>query len=124
MAISNSDGEGRGLNVVVRSWLKDNCGRGFTGMGGRLMKEGVDGVLCQAVRCVCVDETVLNVLVILLYVEASRKCVCVLAFCRWMRRKKVWDELRWSCRGPSFGLLARGVWGDQARGLLGRWDAE
>ena len=40
------------------------------------MKEGVNRMLCDAVRCVGVDETVFDVLMILLYVEATRKRVC------------------------------------------------
>ena len=32
VTISDSDGEGCGLNTVVRAWLKDNGGSGFVGM--------------------------------------------------------------------------------------------
>ena len=76
MAISNPNGESRGLNAVVSARLKDDCSRGFAGMCSCLMKERVDGVLGQAIRCIRVDEAVFNVLVILLYVEASGECVC------------------------------------------------
>jgi len=32
VTISDADGEGCGLNTVVRAWLKDDGGSGFVGM--------------------------------------------------------------------------------------------
>ena len=40
------------------------------------MKEGVNRMLSDAVRCVGVDGAVFDVLMILLYVESARKRVC------------------------------------------------
>ena len=71
MTISDADGEGCGLNTVVRAWLKDDSCSGFVGMGGRHVKEGVYRVLSDTVGCVCVDDTVLDVLMVLLYVEPT-----------------------------------------------------
>ena len=51
--------------------LKDDGGCGFIRLSRCLMKEGVDGVLCNAVRRICVDVAVFDVLMKLLYVETS-----------------------------------------------------
>ena len=76
VSFNNPNGEGGGLNVVVSARLEHNGRSGFVGLRGCLMKEGVDGVLSVAVRRVRVDEAVFDLMVILLYVESTRQCVC------------------------------------------------
>ena len=45
-------------------------------MRRRHVKEGINWVLSNAVGCVCVDVAVLDVLMILLYVEPTWERVC------------------------------------------------
>jgi hypothetical protein len=70
VTIDDTDGESGGLNAVVRSWLKDNGGGGFVGLGGLPVEKGVNGMLRDAVGRVGVDGAVFDVLMILLYVES------------------------------------------------------
>ena len=90
VTIDYPDSESCGLDAVVCARLEDDGSSGFAGLGRGLMKEGVDRVLSHAVRRVCVDEAVFYVMMMLLYIESPRKCVCRKLVCggRWKGKRR------------------------------------